>query len=1204
MDTQMSRPWISFATIIILFSPTAVGIVNRYITHYDLTKDGKVDSRELRTIAYMDHKLPPTISDDIFRKADRNGDKFIDRTEIIAAARLVQRHDHDTDGDGLLNEVELFESIYMELGLSIKDVKSCFRESDVNNDKYLTSSELVETLHCSRLLAQKEAKELLKIYDTDGDHRLNIREAQMLADLRYDIKPSYATIVFEDVSHRTDHTINELELIDFLTKLREQAAIAALNKLSSIDQNGDEALSFSELLQGYEKQLKKSILKKIFGKVDVNKNAHIDPIEFVSLQNLIADEIRLQTIQNNFEQQYSTTVNATTSLPTLIIFRLPKKTYNQQPTRQRKRRSDQETDKKLMVSDESHPSIKELTAINASSIYFSTVVTSVPKFMKSKKEYQKFPSSEANSISEMFSNSKRPENRDVIEIDNIKNTEEYSVSVENTSPLIRTMVQRDRKFTSAKNEDQLEADSIRIDQSGVRNENKAFINSPNAAYIKKFEKFFNFLQNTIKKISKAVKENSEKQAEDLKGPLRGINITKHWSQIANNTSNTEANETKKIANVPENSISTLTTTTELKIQRDLDDAIYERTRNEKDFVVHTPIDSSKYKITAAKKFSGLFDAPFLQFDEKETGKKVKIINYQSNGSLDKRNFHNAVEKEQKPMDEDGCILNNQADSSDSDDSSEYSVKQLKCNIQAQTSNETNSTASLQKIKRAKLSPETNEESRNQKKQDKPSNITGSLEYEIIPVSHKVSVDDEAVKVILESEDDEEFNEDTSTKHINSNQSEHEFTNKHDKFTFQPLHSQLTENHEKQIHNGPDFTGFEKTTAKTKEKKLSSGDKSVNEFRLIGKESNKYKILEANSMFSIEKNVTNKHDQEVYPRSQITDFQLTKSQNLSFEQEQLQVINTKYQTNSSKEDEFFDKVLSGMLNATFSEMDQTFKATKSESQGKKDFQKITKSLLKLKKNDAISQIPQTSATSFTAPKIPVTLPSSPKTSTSATTNPNFSTQTTIMQSNSKTAVGVESDKINQTFIELSTMAHPATDLKDNKDTHESSVENTGTVKDFAEFIPNMERNGKSEAGEQHIEEVRLLQQKRKKCSHHRHGSQRKCPNMDNISAEDTAAKINTTQVNDARDVICDKKKLLYECRLKKKYRSKICSSNQRCTFLSHSIETSENIDLPKQDFSQKNETAGDWRMERTEDLLFRAVQEYQASLRNQEKGTEN
>lgn len=71
--------------------------------------------------------------------------------------------DHDTDGDGLLNEAEVFESIYMELGLSTKDVNGCFRESDVNKDRYLTSSELVEMLQCSRLLALKEAKELLKV---------------------------------------------------------------------------------------------------------------------------------------------------------------------------------------------------------------------------------------------------------------------------------------------------------------------------------------------------------------------------------------------------------------------------------------------------------------------------------------------------------------------------------------------------------------------------------------------------------------------------------------------------------------------------------------------------------------------------------------------------------------------------------------------------------------------------------------------------------------------------------------------------------------------------------------------------------------------------------------------------------------------------------------------------------------------------------
>lgn len=47
----------------------------------------------------------------------------------------------------------------------------------------------------------------IKIYDIDGDHRLSVWEAQMLAKLRYDVESHYATIVFEDVSHRADHTV-------------------------------------------------------------------------------------------------------------------------------------------------------------------------------------------------------------------------------------------------------------------------------------------------------------------------------------------------------------------------------------------------------------------------------------------------------------------------------------------------------------------------------------------------------------------------------------------------------------------------------------------------------------------------------------------------------------------------------------------------------------------------------------------------------------------------------------------------------------------------------------------------------------------------------------------------------------------------------------------------------------------------------------
>ncbi|EJD75946.1 EF hand family protein [Loa loa] len=839
------------------------------MTHYDLTKDGKVDRRELRTVAYMDHKLPPTISDDIFRKADRNDDKFIDRTEVMAAARLVRRHvaratlrwleDHDTDGDGLLSEMELFESIYMELGLSMRDVKGCFQESDVNKDKYLTSSELVETLHCSRLLALKEGKGLLKVYDTDGDHRLNIQEAQMLAGLRYDIEPSYATLVFKDISHRTDHTINELELVDYLTKLREEAAIAALNKLSGLDKNGDEAVSFSELLQEYEKQLEKSILKKIFSKVDVNKNAHIDPIEFVSLQNLIADELRLQMIQNDFEQQYSASINATTSLPTLIIFKLPKKRHIQRQPRQRKRRSDPEADEKLMVSDKSHPGIREVTAVNTSGVYFSTVVTAVPKFMKSSNEYQEFLSDGAKLISEIFANSKRPENKD-IGTDKIKKTQENSISDENISPFIPTMMQKDRKLKlAATNEDKLETSSG-TDKSGhVRNQNGALINSPNIAYIKKFEKFFDFLQKAIKRISKVLKENSRKQAEGLKSPLRSINIIKHSSQIADNTSNTEASEIKKIASDSKNSI--LTPTTEkLKTQKDLDETIYERIHNENDFIVHTPVDLSEYKATVAEKFGGFFGTPFLQLDKNKARKEVKMINYEKSEheqSLDEASFYAAekIEEEFEVVNEDGCILESQTDSSDSDYFSEHPTRQrkrYKCNTKPQTLNKT-STGALQKtsnkFKETKLPSESNGKFRNQKKQrlqHKRSNESDSLENgTILPLLQDVVNEssllktkdkpsavgdkvfpkhdnDEAIEMIPEEQGNEESDElsgeKASTKHINLNElSQHESKNEHNKSILQPLDSRMTNKYTKQIHSKPDSMGLGKISSKTKGK---------------------------------------------------------------------------------------------------------------------------------------------------------------------------------------------------------------------------------------------------------------------------------------------------------------------------------------------------------------------------------------------------
>uniref|UniRef100_A0A914RWS7 Uncharacterized protein n=1 Tax=Parascaris equorum TaxID=6256 RepID=A0A914RWS7_PAREQ len=89
----------------------------------------------------------------------------------------------------------------------------------------------------------------LQKYDSDDDHFLSLPEAQILADEIFDMGPDTTATLLDGVDHRKAKKINELELVDFLSDLREEAAIAALDKLT---------------------------------------NANIDPIEYVSMQNLIS----------------------------------------------------------------------------------------------------------------------------------------------------------------------------------------------------------------------------------------------------------------------------------------------------------------------------------------------------------------------------------------------------------------------------------------------------------------------------------------------------------------------------------------------------------------------------------------------------------------------------------------------------------------------------------------------------------------------------------------------------------------------------------------------------------------------------------------------------------------------------------------------------------------------------------------------------
>ncbi|VDM96258.1 unnamed protein product [Thelazia callipaeda] len=526
--------FISYSFINIAFFTAA----NRNLIEYDLTNDGKVDNRELRTVAYMNYKLQPTISDSIFRRTDRNHDDLLDRNEIIAAARLLKRHaertayrwleEHDSDGDGLLNELELFESAYMEHGLSSHDINNCFQENDVNNDKHLTCNELVDTLYC--------------IYDADQDHRLNLQEAQVLASIRYDVEPDFAALAFQRVSHRSDNTINELELVDLLTDLRKEAAIFALNKLSNLDRNGDEAVSFNELLQGYEKQIKKNRLKKIFNKVDVNQNAHIDPIEFVSLQNLVADEMHQQTTQaNNYEEKRKLIAAVTTTPKTLIIFKSPKKTRALSFMNRKKRHTnDLKHVKDLLIENKNEAYTRELFAVNASNINFTTVSTTVPKYMMRHYRDQKhFSNKEQIIAKEHASTNKSATHKDMLRTGRI---EEKLASVD---PTTRSLEQ-----TNQINSEATEAGKNKNAVTEKRSDR--LTNDPRIAYIQKFEKFIGFLQKTINKLNEVAIQNKKNESDYIENYIKGISVSRR-SNCTAESNKLNAEEDYKIT-IPEISI--------------------------------------------------------------------------------------------------------------------------------------------------------------------------------------------------------------------------------------------------------------------------------------------------------------------------------------------------------------------------------------------------------------------------------------------------------------------------------------------------------------------------------------------------------------------------------------------------------------------------------------------------------------------------
>uniref|UniRef100_A0A0R3RMP7 Hyp19 n=1 Tax=Elaeophora elaphi TaxID=1147741 RepID=A0A0R3RMP7_9BILA len=243
-----------------------------------------------------------------------------------------------------------------------------------------------------------------------------------------------------------------------------------------------------------------------------------------------------------------------------------------------------------------------------------------------------------------------------------------------------------------------------------------------------------------------------------------------------------------------------------------------------------------------------------------------------------------------------------------------------------------------------------------------------------------------------------------------------------------------------------------------------------------------------------------------------------------------------------------------------------------------------------------------------------------------------------QANSGTAVETESDKINQTSTAPKTVMNSVTDLENDKDTK--------ATKALSDFIPNTERNRQKKVTNEQSAEVELIQKKkRKKCFRHDHGSRRKCSYEDNVSVEVTIPTPDTEQKKPIN--LCDSLKTFInfyrcnndqsrfhmgsmksaqrcylqqekaiECRMSTEEKVSIQNVLKESNMYLGMIETSENIDRPEQNVFKKNDAesfhrsskinetrqpqVGDWRKEKTEDLLLRAVQEYQAYLKNQGK----
>jgi len=127
---------------------------------FDRDKDGKVTREEIvDLIESLDGDSTCPHVQDLLKASDENGNGSVDLSQFMSLWASFKARIGD-DGD------------------TEDDIKTAFREYDIDNDGYITKDEMVEAIERMGFVSNKEeeANKCLKEMDLDGDGRVSFAE--------------------------------------------------------------------------------------------------------------------------------------------------------------------------------------------------------------------------------------------------------------------------------------------------------------------------------------------------------------------------------------------------------------------------------------------------------------------------------------------------------------------------------------------------------------------------------------------------------------------------------------------------------------------------------------------------------------------------------------------------------------------------------------------------------------------------------------------------------------------------------------------------------------------------------------------------------------------------------------------------------------------------------------------------------------------